>query len=81
MKHARRTVTMRATPGGNGLKAHSLNRADLRILKGTRLMPVKHKGEWVMVQAPSAIIGWVHEKDLVKTRPVTSDSFKLRATD
>jgi hypothetical protein len=81
VKYARRTVTLRKTPAGQGLKAQSLNLADLRILKGTRLMPVKQQGDWVMVQAPSAVIGWVPAKDLARTRPVSSDSFKLRATD
>jgi hypothetical protein len=79
LKYAKRSIVMRARPGGEPLKAVSLNKAGLTILRGTRLMPVKNQGEWVMVQSPSALLGWVRAKELTSERPVVGDHFALRA--
>lgn len=80
MKYAKRSVVMRTRPGGEALKAVSLTRAGLTILRGTRLMPVKHDGDWVMVQAPSAVLGWVRARELTDKRPIVGDHFALQAT-
>jgi hypothetical protein len=72
-RYARKTVTMRAKPGGEPLKPPSLNRSPLTILEGTRLLPVQEQGEWVMVQSPSAILGWIRTAELTANRPPVVD--------
>jgi hypothetical protein len=73
VKYARRALTMRSKPSGQGLKPPSLNRSPLTILEGTRLLPVREEGEWVMVQSPSAVLGWVLSSELTAMRPPVVD--------
>ena len=78
MKYARHTVLMTTIPGGPGVRAENLTKAGLTIHRGTRLMPVKRHGDWVLVQSPSAELGWVPEHELTSQRPQDEDHFKLR---
>jgi hypothetical protein len=41
----------------------------MTILRGTRLWPLRTEGDWVMVRAPSGLLGYVHSNEVDKHRP------------
>jgi hypothetical protein len=75
VKYARRTVILLGRPGGVPLIPSSLNKAPLTVLRGTRLLPMREEGKWVMVQSPSGLMGWTKTTELTATRPIAPDHY------
>lgn len=69
VRYAVESVVLHTKPGGTPLQPTSLNRAPLTVLSGTRLLPVKEHGNWVLVSSPSSMLGWVRKSELANKPP------------
>ena len=67
--YTQQAAVLRVTPGGIGHRAPTISTAPLLILTGTRMWPVKTEGEWVLVRAPSGLLGWMTGQELGSRPP------------
>ena len=62
--HTVRNSTMHSRPGGQPIRAISLNHRPLVLLTGTYIRSLRSEGSWLLVLAPSETPGWVMDSDI-----------------
>ena len=67
--YAQRAVILRIEPGGIGHRPPTVSHAQLTILKGTRMWPVRTEADWIMVRSPSGLLGYVHTGEVDTSIP------------